>query len=172
MLARSIGGTARLCLVGTQFLQSPCKSKKWSWDSQASRMLSQASNQATWEDRLILQNPQNNIPPHIASLVGRDLHLINSHPLAIIKQKIVKASLLSGFSRVFSSPHARTLGYKYLLEHRTKHLDFPRMHIAQPMTTSQNLGCVMHAVVACPREITGCPGRRGERSCAHGGEVT
>jgi hypothetical protein len=101
MLGRSIGGNARLCLVGTPFMQSPCRSKKWSWDCQASRRtLSQASNR-TWEDRLILKNAQNNIPPHIASLVGRDLHLINSHPLAIIKQKIVKASYFPGFSPGF-----------------------------------------------------------------------
>ena len=28
------------------------------------------------------------MPPHIAELVGRDLHLIENHPIYIIRQKI------------------------------------------------------------------------------------
>eukprot|EP00285_Hemiselmis_virescens_P016275 CAMPEP_0173389046 /NCGR_PEP_ID=MMETSP1356-20130122/11208_1 /TAXON_ID=77927 ORGANISM="Hemiselmis virescens, Strain PCC157" /NCGR_SAMPLE_ID=MMETSP1356 /ASSEMBLY_ACC=CAM_ASM_000847 /LENGTH=407 /DNA_ID=CAMNT_0014346097 /DNA_START=9 /DNA_END=1231 /DNA_ORIENTATION=+ len=41
-----------------------------------------------WEERLIVGGPHNNIPPHIAALVGRDLHLQPNHPLSIIKKKI------------------------------------------------------------------------------------
>ncbi|KAL7486837.1 hypothetical protein ACHAW6_012438 [Cyclotella cf. meneghiniana] len=38
--------------------------------------------------RYLNANPANNITPHIASLVGRDLHLRPSHPIGIIRTKI------------------------------------------------------------------------------------
>jgi len=38
--------------------------------------------------RYLQPHPSNNITPHIASLVGRDLHLRPSHPIGIIRSKI------------------------------------------------------------------------------------
>lgn len=38
--------------------------------------------------RYLKPHPSNNITPHIASLVGRDLHLRPSHPIGIIRSKI------------------------------------------------------------------------------------
>jgi phenylalanyl-tRNA synthetase alpha chain len=38
--------------------------------------------------RYLQPHPNNNITPHIASLVGRDLHLRPSHPIGIIRSKI------------------------------------------------------------------------------------
>ncbi|KAL7535002.1 hypothetical protein ACHAXR_006204 [Thalassiosira sp. AJA248-18] len=38
--------------------------------------------------RYLAPHPSNNITPHIASLVGRDLHLRRSHPIGIIRAKI------------------------------------------------------------------------------------
>jgi len=38
--------------------------------------------------RYLTPHPSNNITPHIASLVGRDLHLRPSHPIGIIRSKI------------------------------------------------------------------------------------
>jgi phenylalanyl-tRNA synthetase alpha chain len=38
--------------------------------------------------RYLAPHPSNNITPHIASLVGRDLHLLRSHPIGIIRAKI------------------------------------------------------------------------------------
>ncbi len=38
--------------------------------------------------RYLVPHPSNNITPHIASLVGRDLHLRRSHPIGIIRAKI------------------------------------------------------------------------------------
>jgi phenylalanyl-tRNA synthetase alpha chain len=38
--------------------------------------------------RYLQPHPANNITPHIASLVGRDLHLRPSHPIGIIRSKI------------------------------------------------------------------------------------
>merc|ERR1719258_160116 len=38
--------------------------------------------------RYLIDHPENNVPPHIAALVGRDLHLIENHPIFIIRQKI------------------------------------------------------------------------------------
>ena len=38
--------------------------------------------------RFIVDHPNNNVPPHIAELVGRDLHLTENHPIYIIRQKI------------------------------------------------------------------------------------
>lgn len=38
--------------------------------------------------RYLAPHPSNNITPHIASLVGRDLHLRRSHPVGIIRAKI------------------------------------------------------------------------------------
>mmetsp|Transcript_116646 Transcript_116646/g.212164 ORF Transcript_116646/g.212164 Transcript_116646/m.212164 type:complete len:614 (+) Transcript_116646:88-1929(+) len=42
------------------------------------------------ESRFIVDNPGNNVPPHIAALVGRNLHLKGAHPLGIIKNKIAE----------------------------------------------------------------------------------
>ena len=46
--------------------------------------------------RYLVPHTSNNITPHIASLVGRDLHLRSSHPIGIIRSKIQEyfASLL------------------------------------------------------------------------------
>jgi hypothetical protein len=90
MLARSVRGSVRLLGAGIRFFGIDAGPLKRKCHFQSSRWLSQEAAGRTWEDRLILQNPHNNIPKHIAALVGRDLHLIKSHPLAIIKQKIVK----------------------------------------------------------------------------------
>jgi len=38
--------------------------------------------------RYLVPHPSNNVTPHIASLVGRDLHLRRSHPIGIIRAKI------------------------------------------------------------------------------------
>lgn len=38
--------------------------------------------------RFIVDHPKNNITPYIASLVGRELHLKEDHPILIIRQKI------------------------------------------------------------------------------------
>mmetsp|Transcript_22527 Transcript_22527/g.43021 ORF Transcript_22527/g.43021 Transcript_22527/m.43021 type:complete len:470 (+) Transcript_22527:197-1606(+) len=38
--------------------------------------------------RYLSDDPANNITPHIASLVGRDLHLRTNHPIGIIRSKI------------------------------------------------------------------------------------
>ena len=43
---------------------------------------------ASTESRFITSNVGNNVTPYIANLVGRDLHLIDDHPLGIIKKKI------------------------------------------------------------------------------------
>ena len=40
------------------------------------------------ESRYLAPHPSNNITPHIASLVGRDLHLRDAHPIGIIRAKI------------------------------------------------------------------------------------
>ena len=40
------------------------------------------------KSRYCTDHPENNVPPHIAELVGRDLHLIENHPIYIIRQKI------------------------------------------------------------------------------------
>lgn len=37
---------------------------------------------------LISDDPENNVTPYIEKLVGRNLHLMESHPLNIIKRKI------------------------------------------------------------------------------------
>lgn len=52
--------------------------------------------------RYLQPHPNNNITPHIASLVGRDLHLRPSHPIGIIRSKIQEyfASLSSSTSDI------------------------------------------------------------------------
>jgi len=39
-------------------------------------------------DRYLSEHPNNNVPPHIASLVGRGLHTKPDHPIGIIRAKI------------------------------------------------------------------------------------
>ena len=38
--------------------------------------------------RFITGHPKNNVPPHIAALVGRNLHLDPNHPIGIVRKKI------------------------------------------------------------------------------------
>ena len=38
--------------------------------------------------KLCTDHPNNNVPPHIAELVGRDLHLKPDHPIGIVRKKI------------------------------------------------------------------------------------
>jgi phenylalanyl-tRNA synthetase alpha chain len=42
------------------------------------------------DSRFITDSPGNNVPPHIITYVGRDLHLNPNHPLGIIKKKIAE----------------------------------------------------------------------------------
>lgn len=39
-------------------------------------------------DRYCTEHPNNNIPPHIAELVGRELHTKENHPIGIVRAKI------------------------------------------------------------------------------------
>lgn len=39
-------------------------------------------------DRYVSDHPNNNIPPHIAALVGRGLHTKEDHPIGIVRAKI------------------------------------------------------------------------------------
>mmetsp|Transcript_15080 Transcript_15080/g.32639 ORF Transcript_15080/g.32639 Transcript_15080/m.32639 type:complete len:451 (+) Transcript_15080:55-1407(+) len=47
----------------------------------------EAVNYATPE-RYLSEHPNNNVPPHIASLVGKGLHTRSNHPIGIIRSKI------------------------------------------------------------------------------------
>ena len=47
-----------------------------------------AAAKVDWAKELATDHPANNVSPHIANLVGRDLHLNKDHPLGIIKDKI------------------------------------------------------------------------------------
>lgn len=38
--------------------------------------------------KLCIDHPNNNVPKHIAELVGRDLHLQPNHPIGIVRKKI------------------------------------------------------------------------------------
>ncbi|KAL7553584.1 hypothetical protein ACHAWF_017028 [Thalassiosira exigua] len=60
------------------------------WSSAGATPQSQTTLLGKYADdrRYLVPHPSNNITPHIASLVGRDLHLRRSHPIGIIRSKI------------------------------------------------------------------------------------
>jgi len=57
--------------------------------SRTASLLGSATNE-DWAnpDRYLSDHPNNNIPPHIAALVGRGLHTKDDHPIGIIRSKI------------------------------------------------------------------------------------
>ena len=68
----------------------PTRSLRHHSSFNASPPLLQSSSLGKYSDpsRYLVPHPSNNITPHIASLVGRDLHLRSSHPIGIIRSKI------------------------------------------------------------------------------------
>ena len=62
---------------------------RWGLTRAASATASPPAPKVTKDDpRFTNGHPNNNIPPHIAALVGRDLHLLPNHPIYIIRKKI------------------------------------------------------------------------------------
>jgi hypothetical protein len=54
----------------------------------ADTSLSAKESAAAMVAKLCTDHPSNNVPPHIAELVGRDLHLQVNHPIGIVRKKI------------------------------------------------------------------------------------
>jgi len=62
---------------------------RWSSSNMGAGVLGAATlSSPETKSRYCTDHPENNVPPHIAELVGRDLHLIENHPIYIIRQKI------------------------------------------------------------------------------------
>lgn len=81
-----------LSMARTTAFQAPRLSRRALASSTGSRLFSAtaADNKSTYAnpDRYTIDHPLNNIPPHIAALVGRGLHEKVDHPLGIINAKI------------------------------------------------------------------------------------
>merc|ERR1719491_2049802 len=56
--------------------------------SSSARFSAAAATEYNNAERYVGDHPNNNIPPHIADLVGRGLHEKPDHPLGIINAKI------------------------------------------------------------------------------------
>ena len=54
----------------------------------ATRLASSVASQSELVAKLCTDHPNNNVPPHIAELVGRNLHLNSNHPIGIVRKKI------------------------------------------------------------------------------------
>lgn len=67
--------------ISTPPLHAPFRATSGTWQTLSLGKYADAS-------RYLAPHPSNNITPHIASLVGRDLHLRRSHPIGIIRAKI------------------------------------------------------------------------------------
>jgi phenylalanyl-tRNA synthetase alpha chain len=79
----------------------PAAVSRWGAASASSPVLSRLASTAAPEStsspeetaaamvaKLCIDHPNNNVPTHIAELVGRDLHLQPNHPIGIVRKKI------------------------------------------------------------------------------------
>lgn len=81
---------ATAATTANAFAPSAVSSSSTYGPTQTTALFSSATEPSTYADvnRYVNDHPNNNIPPHIAALVGRGLHTKENHPIGIVRAKI------------------------------------------------------------------------------------
>ena len=99
--------------------------------------LSPEETAASMVAKLCIDHPNNNVPKHIAELVGRDLHLQPNHPIGIVRKKIQDYfTTLDTKFEIFNGEVIEQLGYvlSALLNKRPPRRKEDRRRIVFPST--------------------------------------